>query len=63
MPDIPQPKFTDLTAVAEDLISAHTAVAEGIAAHAQKHEVTIDARRRKLEAERKLQAGIVNNGQ
>lgn len=58
MADIPQTDFTDLSKMARALISAHTAVREGIATHAEKHEVATDAKRRKLESELGLKGNM-----
>jgi hypothetical protein len=58
MPDIPQPAFTKLENLARDLISAHAAVREGIATHAETEAAQRDAARRKLEATRKLNANM-----
>lgn len=42
-------------------ISAHAAVREGIADHAQKHEAAIDAKRRKLEENQAISNGIAQS--
>lgn len=42
------------------VISAHAAVREGIATHAEKHEAEIDAKRRKLEENQAITNGIAN---
>lgn len=42
------------------VISAHAAVREGIADHAQKHEAAIDEKRRKLEENQAITNGIAN---
>lgn len=57
MADIPTPKFADLTAIARDIISAHQAVTEGIATHAEKHHADQEQQRVKLEADRRLKGG------
>lgn len=38
--------------------SAHQAIRDGIATHAEKHESAIDARRRKLEEDARIANGI-----
>lgn len=62
MAGIPQVKYTDLAKLAGDVVEAHTAVAEGIATHAQKQAAAKDERRREAEANRKLQASAQAKG-
>lgn len=57
MADIPQPTWNDMTKALDAVISAHAAVAAGIATHAQKEVAARDERRRALEAQRRLTAG------
>lgn len=59
MADIPEPEHVVLAGHLSAVATAHQAVAEGIATHAQKEAVARDKRRREAEAERKLQAGTV----
>lgn len=60
--NIPQTTYTDLGKIAQDLVSAHAAVSEGIATHAQKQAAAKDAKRRQAEAERKLTASTQVKG-
>lgn len=57
MTDIPEPEHVVLTPHLTAVATAHEAVAEGIATHAQKETAARDERRRALEVTRKLQAG------
>ena len=50
--------YTDLTRSLSEIVSAHQAVIDGVADHAQKHEAERQAAYHKLEAERKLTAGV-----
>lgn len=63
MADIPTPQFADLTAIARDVISAHEAISEGIATHAEKHHAAQEQQRVKLEADRRLTGGILEQKQ
>ncbi len=51
---IPEPEHVNLPAHLATVLTAHEAVAEGIADHAQKETAARDERRRKAEAQRKL---------
>lgn len=57
MTDIPEPEHIVLSGHLVNVVSAHEAVAAGIATHAQKETAARDQRRREAEAMRKLQAG------
>lgn len=48
--------YADLTRSLSEIVSAHEAVVEGIADHAQKHAAERQAAYHKMEAERKLEA-------
>lgn len=54
MAAVPQPKYTDLARLAGEVVTAHAAVAAGIATHVQKEAVAKDERRRALELARAL---------
>lgn len=56
MSDIPEPESINLANHLTRVVTAHEAVALGIATHAQKETVARDTRRREAEAARKLQA-------
>lgn len=47
----------------EKVMSAHAAVKQGIANHAQKHEVTVDERRESARQVQAINAGIAQHNQ
>lgn len=62
MSDIPEPEHVVLANHLGRVVTAHDAVAAGIATHAQKETARRDEARRKLEAQRKLEAGMTGGG-
>jgi hypothetical protein len=54
---VPEPEHVNLPAHLTTVLTAHEAVTEGIATHAQKEVAARDERRRKAEAQRKLAEG------
>lgn len=62
MTDIPEPEHVVLASHLTPVLTAHEAVAKGIATHAQKETARRDERRREAEAMRKLQAGTDDGG-
>jgi hypothetical protein len=57
MADLPPTEYQDMQVALRSVISAHQAVSQGIATHAEKERLARDQRRAELEAQRKLQAG------
>lgn len=62
MAAVPQPKYTDLARLAGSVVTAHAAVAAGIATHVQKEVAAKDERRRALELARSLSAPLQVKG-
>lgn len=54
-------KTADLKKSIADMLSAHEAIALGIADHAEKHAVAMDARRERLRHEQAIDEGIKRN--
>lgn len=54
MPKLKQPKYINLADALRKTISAHQAVIEGIATHAEKHRVEMDAKRDRMHVQQSL---------
>lgn len=52
------PAHTNVKAALRDIISAHQAILDGIATHAEKHVAIIDARREEGRRQDAINAGI-----
>jgi len=58
---MPQGEYIDLGAQLGKVLSAHRAVKEGIATHAQKERDKQQSAYQKMEAENKLKQAVANN--
>lgn len=54
-------KVTNLQAAARELISAHAALREGVATHAEKHDAALDASRKQSRMNKAIRDGIAKN--
>lgn len=52
------PVHTNVKAALRDIISAHQAILDGIATHAEKHRLIVDARREEVRRQDAINAGI-----
>ena len=62
MAAIPEPEHVVIADHLTKVLTAHEAVAQGIATHAQKETLARDERRRRAEADRKLLAVTDDSG-
>lgn len=58
MATAPATGYGKLVAVMRRMESAHAAIRDGIATHAQKHEAAMLARRKSMEVDHAIQSGI-----
>lgn len=58
MADLNLPKMTDLSNAIRKTLSAHRAVLEGIATHAERHRAALEAARHEAEQQAKIKEGI-----
>lgn len=62
MPDVITLPYKNLSNAIHDMLSAHEAIKDGIATHAQKEQVERDGARQAATARRKLITGMTGNG-
>lgn len=63
MAKVPVTSYAKLIATIRDMESAHDAIRDGVATHAQKHEAELLARRKKLENDAAIESGIARGTQ
>lgn len=52
---------TDVRTALRDMITAHEAIMQGIATHAEKHEAAVDAKREEVRRQHAISAGIAKH--
>lgn len=63
MANVVKHRTDSLLSALDSVVKAHQAVKEGIATHAQKHQVAVDARREKVRQDNAISAGISEHNQ
>lgn len=58
MTEIKTSPYSRMTSAIAGLLKANAAIREGIAEHAERHESTLDARRKSADNEAKINEGI-----